>query len=532
MATFDELIVWDSQVHGVVNSFEDAISFVETLYNTPFKASQRLENFIQILNQTDSLKNISYQEEPTTASFRVQLLSHATWAKDCVTLVKLALEQQLTIYFENESLLFLPDGRISPKHRVREWNRIVDQAAIKPSKKSFPDNFQDFHYLVLNKLKPIMRHHGFSLACEYMRTTSGKNDSTAIFSLRTEYGTQELHFGGDEVYGDFRANLSLYVYSPAIRNIYNDYSQSKLYGTIYLIDHSVLNRQFGINLNDFISTHKELEEHFMYLEKYLLRFADEAKTLIGLDNILNGEHELSQKKALQDSPHDFEHYTPNVLTVTKLANNIEHFDELSKLVNDSPFFKKWPWFAALQPTFLALVNKLNNIDPHQFWQAYQQQQEQSSKQEVLRQQILKDNYHVKADKMTDLGNQWLDNETQLIWQRTCYGQTLKDGQWLMSHKPARLKIQDALRLMEDAKALGWRIPFEEELTALIVKLKNSPELQAIFLGTQYTVNAQFLTQKKISSGKIELALSRFSDGILGPASTNECFLRLVKSVNP
>ena len=146
MATFDELIVWDSQVHGVVNSFEDAISFVETLYNTPFKASQRLEHFIQALNQTDSLKNISYKEDPTTASFRVQLLSHATWAKDCVTLVKLSLEQQLTIYFENETLLFLPDGRISPKHRVREWNRIVDQAAIKPSKKSFPDNFQDFHY--------------------------------------------------------------------------------------------------------------------------------------------------------------------------------------------------------------------------------------------------------------------------------------------------------------------------------------------------------------------------------------------------
>ena len=58
MATFDELIVWDSQVHGVVNSFEDAFSFVETLYNTPFKTSQRLEHFIQALNQTDSLKKM------------------------------------------------------------------------------------------------------------------------------------------------------------------------------------------------------------------------------------------------------------------------------------------------------------------------------------------------------------------------------------------------------------------------------------------------------------------------------------------
>ncbi|MCP5177399.1 MAG: hypothetical protein H6997_07540 [Moraxellaceae bacterium] len=530
MATFDELIIWDSQVHGAVTSFAEASSFVEALYNMPFKASQRLENFIQALNQTDSLQNISYKEEPTTASFRVQLLSHATWAKDCVTLVKLALEQQLTIYFENESLLFLPDGRISPKHRTREWNRIVDQAAIKPSKKSFPDNFTDFHYLVLNKLKPIMRHHGFSLACEYMRTASG-NNSTAIFSLRTEYGTQELYFYGQDVYGDFRARFSLHVYSPVITCIYHEYSLSKRDDWIFNIGHSELNAQVEISLNDCVFTHKELEEHFIYLEKYLLRFADEAKTLIGLDNILNGEHELSQKKVLQDSPHEFERYAPNFLTVAKLANNRKHFDELSKLVNNSLIFEKWPYLTQYQPIFLELVNKLNNIDPNEFWQTYRQQQEQYSKQEALRQQILKDN-NVKADEVADLGNQWLDNETQLIWQRTCYGQTLKHGQWLMSHDPARLKIQDALRLMEDAKALGWRIPFEEELIALITKLKNNSELLTFSLGTKHNINGHFITQKQTPSGNIEFVLTKFNDGMLGPASTNDGFLRLVKSVNP
>lgn len=525
MATFDELIVWDSQVHGVVNSFEDAISFVETLYNTPFKTSQRLEHFIQALNQTDSLKNISYKEEPTTASFRVQLLSHATWAKDCVTLVKLALEQQLTIYFENESLLFLPDGRISPKHRVREWNRIVDQAAIKPSKKSFPDNFKDFHYLVLNKLKPIMRHHGFSFACEYMRKASG-NNGTAIFSLRTEYGTQDLVFYGDEVYGDFRLSFHLYVCSPSITNICDNYTSVKGIDWIFNIGHSLLSSRVGVSLNDFIASHKELEEHFIYLEKNLLRFADEAKTLIGLDNILNGEHEFSPKRNLKRNP---ELYIPLFLTVAKLANNTEHFDELSTLVHDSAILKKWPWFAEYQPKFLELVNKLNNIDPLQFWQTYQQQQEQYSKQEALRQQTLKDHYHIKADEITNLGSQWLDNETQLIWQRTCYGQTLKDGQWLMSHEPARLEIKDALRLMEDAKALDWRIPFEDELIALITKLKNNPELLGFSLGTKNNINGHFITQKQTPSGNIEFVLTKFNDGILEPASTNDGFLRLVKS---
>lgn len=512
MATVDELIVWDSQVHGVVNSFEDAISFVEALYNTPFKASQRLINFIQAFNQTDSLQNISYKEEPTTASFRVQLLSHATWAKDCVTLVKLALEQQLTIYFENESLLFLPDGSISPKHRTREWNRIVDQAAIKPNKKSFPDNFQDFHYLVLNKLKPIMQHHGFSLACEYMRIASG-NDSSAIFSRLTEYGTQELFFNGDEVNGDFRLYFVLYIFSPIITSISDNYTSVKGINWIFSMNHSVLSSRLGVALNDFISTHKELEEHFMYLEKYLLRFADEAKTLIGLDNILNGGHEFSPKRDLRRNP---ERYTPIFLTVAKLANNTEHFDELSKLASN-------------KPEFLELVNKLNNIDPSHFWQKYQQKQEQYSKQEVLRQQILKDNYHIEADEVADLGNQWLDNETQLIWQRTCYGQTLKEGQWLMSHEPARLEVKDALRLMEGAKALGWRIPFEDELIALISKLKNNPELLAFSLGTKHNINGHFITQKQAPSGNIEFVLTKFNDGILEPASTNDGFLRLVKN---
>lgn len=514
MATFDELIVWDSQVHGVVNSFEDAISFVETLYNTPFKASQRLEHFIQALNQTDSLKNISYKEEPTTASFRVQLLSHATWAKDCVTLVKLALEQQLTIYFENETLLFLSDGRISPKHRVREWNRIVEQAAIKPSKKSFPDNFTDFHYLVLNKLKPIMRHHGFSLACEYIRTASG-NNSITIFSRKTEYGTQELYFYGDEVYGDFRLSFHLYICSPVMMDIYNDYSPVKKINKVFDIGHKVLFKQFGINLNKFVADYEELEEHFMYLEKFLLKFAAEAKMLIGLDNILNGEHEFSQKQVLE---FNILFNIVRFLTVAKLANNTEHFNQLL------PLILKYPKQSGL-------IDRLNNIDPLQFWQTYQQQQEQYSKQEALRQQILKDNYHVKADEVADLGNQWLDNETQLIWQRTCYGQTLKDGQWLMSHEPAHLEVKDALRLMEDAKALGWRIPFEEELIALITKLKNNSELQDIFLGIKHNINGQFLTQKQTPSGQIEFVLTRFNDGILGPACTNDGFLRLVKSFN-
>ena len=97
-------------------------------------------------------------------------------------------------------------------------------------------------------------------------------------------------------------------------------------------------------------------------------------------------------------------------------------------------------------------------------------------------------------------------------------------------EPARLKIQDALRLMENAKALGWRIPFEEELIALITKLKNNSELQDIFLGTEHNINGQFLTQKQTPSGNIEFVLTGFNDGILGPACTNDCLLRLVKSV--
>nr|HQV22102.1 hypothetical protein [Agitococcus sp.] len=232
------------------------------------------------------------------------------------------------------------------------------------------------------------------------------------------------------------------------------------------------------------------------------------------------------------SPHEFERYAPNFLTVAKLANNRKHFDELSKLVNNSLIFEKWPYLTQYQPIFLELVNKLNNIDPSQFWQKYQQKKEQYSKQEVLRQQILKDNYHIEADEVADLGNQWLDNETQLIWQRTCYGQTLKEGQWLMSHEPARLEVKDALRLMEEAKALGWRIPFEDELIALISKLKNNPEFLAFSLGTKHNIHGHFITQKKAPSGNIEFVLTKFNDGILEPASTNDGFLRLVKSVNP
>ena len=72
----------------------------------------------------------------------------------------------------------------------------------------------------------------------------------------------------------------------------------------------------------------------------------------------------------------------------------------------------------------------------------------------------------------------------------------------------------------------------------ITKIKRSPtssdsvwELQDIFLGTEDNINGHFITQKQTPSGNIEFVLTKFNDGILGPACTNDGFLRLVKSVN-
>lgn len=370
----------------------------------------------------------------------------------------------------------------------------------------------DFHHLMLDKLKPIMQHHGFNLASTYVCT----GYSIATFSRLTDYGTQELFFSSDKENGYFRVNFRLSAYySPVMTNIIKA-SLIEDFDSIFDIFDSQLAERNNIIYHD-----KDLEEHLVYLENYLLKFANETEKLIGLDALLNEEHEFSQKEYIECECGGLEcfYILKSFLTVTKLANSTQHFDELSQLV-----LKNYP-------ELLNLVHNLNKLDSNQFWQDYQHKQEQYTKQEALRQQTLKDIYHLKSDDIADLGNQWLDKETNLIWQRTCYGLTLENGQWLMSHDGVQLEAEDVLRLAEEAKVLGWRIPFEDEIINLIAKIKDDHELQDIFLGEKYSINCEFFTQECTLLTPIKIKVLGFCDGVLDSLGYDDGYLRLVKSID-
>lgn len=370
----------------------------------------------------------------------------------------------------------------------------------------------DFHCLMLDKLKPIMQHHGFNLASTYICTDYG----IATFSRLTDYGTQELFFSSDKENGYFRVNFRLSAYySPVMTSIIRT-SLIEDFDSIFDIFDSQLAER-----NNIIYHNKDLEEHLVYLENYLLRFANETKKLIGLDALLNEEHEFSQKEFIECECGGLEcfYILKSFLTVTKFANSAQHFDELSQLALKN------------HPELLNLVHNLNKLDSNEFWQAYQHKQEQSTKQEALRQQTLKDIYHLKSDDIADLGNQWLDKETNLIWQRTCYGQTLENGQWLISHDVVELEVEDALRLAEEAKVLGWRIPLKDEVIKLIAQIKGNPELQEIFLGEAYSINCEFFTQECTSFNPIKIKVLGFSDGVLDSLGYDQGYLRLVKSID-
>lgn len=496
MSNRDELLIWDGQIHGVPSTLRQASELAEVLRQTTEPDNTKKKGFIAALNQAKELDGIMYRPESTAAAFRIHLPVYY-WQSAVKHIVNIAMTHQLVVLFDNESLLFLPNGDIIPSSNIRRWQEIVNAASIK---RTFPNTMEGFYRLLLDRVQPLLANYGFNLQFEHMLVD---HEYATTFVRLTEYGTQEfyLYCSEREDKGIFNADFALHIYSKAITTIYNQFGFSDIQdikrlsaGGSFDNPHEVVNK-------------KDLAQRLFYLESSFLKFADLSQTLNGLETYINGRGEVGKL---------FHKRAPYHLIVAKLAGNIPYFTALAAETQYYP--EQW------QP-FVAVVNAIN---PEQFWQEHLAKLQQEKQCEYLRIQELQNKYHLSGDDAVDLTDQWYDPDTELVWQRCFYGQKLLDGQ-LIVQNPYSIGLSEALFYAKKIHHLGWRIPLEHEVIDLVAKIKADKTLESIFLGEKQSIHARFLVQsdeQKDEMKTLELKNGEFVKPLFGGSGC----LRLVKSV--
>lgn len=495
MSNRDELLIWDGQIHGLPSTFRQAVELAEVLRQTTEPDNAKKKSFIEALNKAKELDGIMYRPESTAAAFRIHLPVYY-WQSAVKHIVNIAMTHQLVVLFDNESLLFLPNGDIIPSSNIHRWQEIVNAASIK---RTFPNTMEGFYRLLLDRVQPLLANYDFNLQFEHILDY---HEYIATFVRFTEYGTQEfyLYCSVREEEGVFNADFTLNIYSKAITTIYNQFGFSDIQ------DISSLSAGGSFDNPHEVVNKKDLAQRLFYLESSFLKYANLTKTLNGLNTYKNsgGVGELFHKGA------------PYNLIVAKLAGNIQYFTALAAETQYYP--EQWQQFVAV----------VNAIDPEQFWQEHLAKLQQEKQCEYLRIQELQNKYHLSGDDAVDLTDQWYDPDTELVWQRCFYGQKLLDGQ-LIVQNPYSIGLSEALFYAKKIHHLGWRIPLEHEVIDLVAKIKADKTLKPIFLGEKQSINAKFLAQSDEQKDKLK-TLELKNGEFVKPRFTGSGYLRLVKSV--
>ena len=183
MANRDELLIWDGQIHGLPSTFRQAVELAEVLRQTSEPDNDKKISFIEALNQAKELDGIMYRPESTAAAFRIHLPVYY-WQSAVKHIVNIAMTHQLVVLFDNESLLFLPNGDIIPSSNIHRWQEIVNAASIK---RTFPNTMEGFYRLLLDRVQPLLANYDFNLQFEHILDD---HEYVAIFVRLTQGGIE------------------------------------------------------------------------------------------------------------------------------------------------------------------------------------------------------------------------------------------------------------------------------------------------------------------------------------------------------
>jgi len=240
---------------------------------------------------------------------------------------------------------------------------------------------------------------------------------------------------GEEIYRLFPLSQSevFTVFGTALNNIY-DFTNCKIYKT----------------------SMSDVKREVKIIKDNIISIFDGATTLKALDELMNGNTNPTFKLT-----HN-KHYTPHRLIIARLADNPQ-FEQLAIELKafargeiDKPMREQWD-------NFVKYLRE--DINPQTYRQKIAKLKKQEQQAEAIRVNALQAQFNPQTpEELMNLASQWHDPKTHLIWRRCRIGQQWHNGEVIGN--PQKLSWKEVLKLLEEIKYTGWRLPSLDELKTL------------------------------------------------------------------
>jgi hypothetical protein len=498
----DELIIWDAERFGVPDSFEQAMGMAVALTKQPeTKISDKLLAFAQyVVPQLQGALDgedlypfeemISEIKDNQYAAFSLYMPEY-NWQLALNLLVSAANNYGFVVFYQEAVMAFAPPDRIFPQQAENKWNSIKSFLASS----QFPTSIKQFKKWFAPSLDAMFSQHGFVIG-DVDEVDTSSSYWTVVYTKATTIGVQDIKIYCQKVHNGFDVSIWPSMKVDYLSNIYNGFNfDSDFNKPRHKPRHKDGTLKNFIFWDDFIIGILKIPSNDMVVcnqisalrlinivNSTLMTIFESAKTLKGLDEVMNGNSHPYFKEAVHNG-----WQKPYCLIVARLVNN-PSFEQLAidlletKRGSDS-LRKCWPQFVK----FLREI-----IDPDLFFKDFACLKAEKKRVEDLRVQEIQAHFNPKNhDELMALASQWQDPDTGLIWQRHCLGQHWQDGQVVGTARVLKWKAaQDAVKKI---KGFAWRIPTVDELETMMSNQMTSitEEMSVFGKKDQRLVNGTF-----------------------------------------
>ena len=484
MGNRHDVYIWDSQYKALPKDYQQAVEMAEKYATASDEPSDRLKRFAKEMakyadahqdeleeNVFDFLDSIIYAVNEQTTIALVLDLPDDDWEQALQLTVEYATSRGLIVVAPELILAFMPHGKILPPEQKQVWQALCageheDDEYVEDDTpntvevpqvedKNLPKTLKQYHKWANNVFDMELSVFGFKRIekPEWI----GEDGTDSVFMREVEIGQQYIEFSyvGRNPY--FGQNIYFRMVSNLGEEIYRlfPFSQSE----VFTVFGTALNNIYDFtNCKVYKTSMSDVKREVKIIKANIISIFDGATTLKELDELMNGNTNPTFKRT-----HD-KHYAPHRLIVARLADNPQ-FEQLAIELrtfardagnNNKPMREQWD-------NFVKYLRE--DIDPQTYHKKMAELKKQEQQAEAIRVNALQAQFNPKTpEELMNLASQWHDPKTHLIWQRCCIGQQWRNGEVIGNSQ--KLSWKEVLKLLEEPKHTGWRLPSLDELKTL------------------------------------------------------------------
>lgn len=518
MTNSDELIIWDAELYGIPESYDQAMDMALCLsQQTKTQISGKLLDFAKHIEP--KLKEVldgeallpflemSQAVKDTKSAAFILAMPEYNWQLALSLLVTAANEYGLVLFYQEACMAFVAPNKVLPTQAEDRWKATEEFL----SNSTFPTTIKKFKQWFSPRLDQLFSKYGFHIG-DIDDVDTSNSEWTVLYTKRVIIGTQyiKIYCGKDKVRNGFYVSIWVSMEVDFLNHIYNKFDFEKTRYPDGTLENHIFYGELIVSILNIDDDNTVIYDQISALRlinivnSKLMPILQIASTLKGLDEALNSEKHPEFRFYAQNSP-----LKPYCLIVARLVNN----PNFNQLALELPKNKRNTEAMKLcWPKFVEYLKE--NINPDSFFKEFANLKLKEKEKEDLRLKSIQEYFNTTTpEELMSLASQWQDPNTGLIWQQCCIGQHWQNGKAIGIAKNVEWK--DAKKLAKQNQNFEWRIPTQDELQMMLSCQKTDNDTTIGILGArdERLLNGNFWALPTLPYKNYEACVQRFQNGI-------------------